>query len=103
MHVHFEDRESWRSWLEPALPPDVGSTEAKTKERHFEQDHCLYSVFSQAVGKAKIPFPINNPAKLEVSFLSFFLRRLFCYVIRQRLSMAFNWQQFGQISLDFES
>ncbi len=51
--------------------------------------------FSQAVGKAKIPDPVNDPAKLKVSFFWFFLWRLLRNGIRRRLPVGFDWKQFG--------
>ena len=37
-----------------------------------EYKRSLDGIFSQAVGKAKIPDPENTPAKLKVSFFLFF-------------------------------
>ncbi len=50
--------------------------------------------FSQAVGKAKIPDPINNPAKLKVSFFLFFYGDY--YVME--LDKDYQWALIGSSS-----
>jgi len=50
--------------------------------------------FSQAVGKAKIPDPINNPAKLKVSFFLFFYGDYFV----MELDKDYQWAVIGSSS-----
>ena len=50
--------------------------------------------FSQAVGKAKIPDPINNPAKLKVSFFWFFYGDYFV----MELDKDYQWAVIGSNS-----
>jgi len=50
--------------------------------------------FSQAVGKAKIPDPVNNPAKLKVSFFWFFYGDYFVL----DLDKDYHWALIGSSS-----
>ena len=46
--------------------------DGKIKVINSGYKNTLNGNYSQAIGKAKIPDPINNPAKLKVSFFLFF-------------------------------
>jgi lipocalin len=56
--------------------------------------NSLEGKFSQAIGKAKIPDPINNPAKLKVSFFLFFYGDY--YVLE--LDKDYQWALIGSSS-----
>lgn len=59
--------------------------------------NSLDGKFSQAVGKAKIPDPVNEPAKLKVSFFLFFYGDY--YVME--LDKDYQWALIGSSSDNF--
>jgi lipocalin len=65
--------------------------DGKIKVLNSGYKKSLEGKFSQAIGKAKIPDPINNPAKLKVSFFLFFYGDY--YVLE--LDKEYQWALIG--------
>jgi lipocalin len=68
--------------------------DGKIKVLNSGYKNSLEGKFSQAIGKAKIPDPINNPAKLKVSFFLFFYGDY--YVLE--LDKEYQWALIGSSS-----
>jgi lipocalin len=68
--------------------------DGKIKVLNSGYKNSLEGKFSQAIGKAKIPDPINNPAKLKVSFFLFFYGDY--YVLE--LDKDYQWALIGSSS-----
>lgn len=68
--------------------------DGKIKVLNSGYKKSLDGKYSQAVGKAKIPDPINNPAKLKVSFFWFFYGDYFVL----DLDKDYQWALIGSSS-----
>lgn len=68
--------------------------DGKIKVLNSGYKNSLDGKFSQAEGKAKIPDPENNPAKLKVSFFLFFYGDYFVL----QLDKDYNWAVIGSSS-----
>lgn len=68
--------------------------DGKIKVTNSGYKNSLDGEFSQAIGKAKIPDPINEPAKLKVSFFLFFYGDYFVL----ELDDDYQWAVIGSSS-----
>lgn len=71
--------------------------DGKIKVINSGYKNSLYGEFSQAVGKAKIPDSINEPAKLKVSFFLFFYGDYFV----MELDKDYQWALIGSSSAKY--
>ena len=71
--------------------------DGKVKVINSGYKESLSGKFSEAIGKAKIPDPINEPAKLKVSFFWFFYGDY--YVLE--LDNKYQWALIGSSSDDY--
>jgi lipocalin len=71
--------------------------DGKIKVLNSGYKNSLEGEFSQAIGKAKVPNPINNPGKLKVSFYLFFYGDYFVL----DLDEDYQWALIGSSSDEF--